>query len=149
LNVCDSFGQIKKWYNVTMQRRSYGEHPELFVQSLQAMQSGEALIAVGGNFPGRNASEDVSLDVRRFIPMRFIVTRSYQHPPRMNPNLAEDDDSVVTVPLERLDTRLGHDYGDGPAISFGPRAGLILGNVVDLIIENPGASDAFYFVGKI
>jgi len=123
-------------------------NPNLFADTLSSMDSGDTLLLMGGTFPGKSESTEVRLGLRLIIPILHIVTGRDEYAPRDNLVFGREDEDPLTVTIERNDIRFGHDYGDGPDISHGKRAGVILGHVVDLVILGPMSRDSFYFVAK-
>ena len=120
---------------------------ELFTRTMDVMSPGDTLMIMGGIFPGPDDSTEIKLGMQAIIPMLQIITGSDDYPTR--PNLFIGDVDPITLTLSRGDKRFGQDYGDrGPDMTYGKRAGLILGLTVDLIILNPMSPRTFHFVGK-
>ena len=95
------------------------------------------------------------MDLGHIIPVLHIVTGRDKYAPRLNPLVdgagihgIAGSPAQITVTLERNDRRFGQDYGDGPNVTYGKRAGTILGEPVDIWILNPMSQDTFYFVTK-
>lgn len=123
-------------------------NPNLFTKTLASMESGDTLLVLGGTFPGRNESAEISLGLKLIVPILHIITGNDRYSPRDNLLVGPDDEDPVTVTLERNDRRFGVDHNEGLPITFGKKAGRILGQVVDIVILNPLSQDSFYFVGK-
>lgn len=114
---------------------------ELFVATMEAMETGDSLMIMGGTFPGPDDSAEIMLGMQAIIPLLQIVTGSDRHPTRVNPFVGQEDPIELT--LERGDKRFGHE----PAldIAIGNRAGTILGREFDLVVVGFGK---YHFVSK-
>lgn len=124
-------------------------NPNLFIDTLAQMDGGDTLILLGGStFPGENKTAKVGVGMTHIIPILHIATGRDEYAPRENPVLDPDDEKTLMLELERNDTRFGHDYGEGPDISFGKGAGTILGQTVDIVILGSMSQNPFYFIGK-
>lgn len=123
-------------------------NPNLFIETFESIEGGDTLLLMGGIFPRQNETSDVKVGLKIIIPILHIVTGRDQYSPRENPLFGPEDEDPSTLTLERTGVRFGHDYGEGPEITFGKKAGMILGRAVDIVILNPMSQNTFYFIGK-
>jgi|GEM_PF-6338713 len=122
-------------------------HESLFQETFESMKSGDGLPILGGTFPGKNETAEVRIGLSHIVPVIYMITRDEQYAPHENP-LFRPEATDFVAPLERNDKRFGHDYGDGPNISYGKRAGVVLGQMVDIILINPMTPDVRYMIAK-
>ncbi len=123
-------------------------NPEHFNETFALMEAGkDTLMIMGGTFPGYEDEAEVFIGLQQIVPLMHIVTGQEQYAPRINPLFREGDDVRLPVLLKRGSARFGRDYGEGPEVSVGKQAGVILGLTVDLVILGHGR-EGFYFIGK-
>ncbi len=123
--------------------------PELFLETMDHMISGDRLMVVGGTFPGRNDATELEIGLGMIIPVLRIVTGHDEYAPHPNPLVATGEDDRVRLLVERGDKRFGHDYDErGPDITYGKAAGKVLDLTVDFWVLNPMTQQTFYFIGK-